>query len=109
MGFKGCGKASRCSAPGPTELQGSSSALAMTIHGRRMRQAGKTGSVHFVKLLKDYYEEGGTGTEKEWDPSPWIQDDDESPERYEQRLEVGRIYLEYCAGGDLDRYNKDNL
>jgi len=83
--------------------------LDLMQEARMLRQVGKTGSVHFVKLLKDYYEEGGTGTEKYFDPSPWIQGDGESPKRYEQRLEVGRIYLEYCSGGDLNRYNKDNL
>jgi hypothetical protein len=75
---------------------------------RLLRQVGKAGSIHFVKLLKEYYEEGGTGTRKEWDNSPYIKAEDDM-ETYEKELEVARIYLDYCEGGDLNRYRKDNF
>lgn len=68
--------------------------------GRTLQQLGKSGSIHIVKLLKAFYEEGGTGTGRRNDPSPFRLRKDGSPE-YQRHLELCRLYLEYCEGGDM--------
>jgi len=75
---------------------------------RTLQQLGKSGSVHIVKLLKAFYEEGGTGTGRRYDPSPFrVRSDGSSV--YEKRMEVCRLYLEYCERGDMWKYSKQHF
>lgn len=52
---------------------------------------------HIVKLLKPCYREGGSGTSTA-DPHPFRDDG-----QYDPRLQVAKMYLEYCERGELGR------
>lgn len=67
---------------------------------RLLRNLGASGSPHIVKLYKSYHREGGTGTSTKFDPHPYTSEPGLG-DTYTEEREVSRIYLEFCARGDL--------
>lgn len=65
-----------------------------TLMERIMKYTG--GTDHVVKLYKACYTSPGSGT-SDVDPNPF----DPITGAYDGALDVARIYLEYCPGGDL--------
>lgn len=72
----------------------------LRTESRLMKQLGVSRSPHIIKLYKSYHEAAGTGTSDQFDPSPY----NNVPNgglTYSPHREVSRIYMEYCAKGDM--------
>ncbi|KAE8451470.1 hypothetical protein EG329_003543 [Mollisiaceae sp. DMI_Dod_QoI] len=68
-------------------------ASALERESKMLHLTSSTGTDHVVKLYKDCYRAGGTGTFVD-DPLPYRSGS------YREDLEVVRIYMEYAPGGD---------
>jgi len=74
----------------------------MGWESRFLKALATTESNHFVKLYKANHHVGGSGTSRKFDPIPFHRNGN----WYEPRLEVNRLYLEFCENGDLQAYNE---
>lgn len=92
-------------AAGPTEVvvkqvphpQGSLLEVESKLLRRmQLNSAGSGGSEHIVKLYKECFYDPGSGTNEDYDPNP-----NELLAPLNHFLDVARIYLEFCSGGDL--------
>jgi hypothetical protein len=68
---------------------------------RFLKVLATTESDHFVKLYKANHHMGRCGTSRVFDRIPFNRHD-----KYDRRIEVNRLHLEYCANGDLSSYDE---
>ncbi|CAG8983428.1 hypothetical protein HYALB_00000597 [Hymenoscyphus albidus] len=77
---------------------------ALRSESMKLIQLSAAGAEHVVKIYKSFHRAAGTGADKDWDPSPWVTQEDGS-QLLDSKKMVGRIYLEYAEGGDLAHAN----
>ncbi|CAG8958025.1 hypothetical protein HYFRA_00000369 [Hymenoscyphus fraxineus] len=77
---------------------------ALRSESMKLTQLSAAGAEHVVKIYKSFHRAAGTGADKDWDPSPWVTQEDGSQLLDSEKM-VGRIYLEYAEGGDLAHAN----
>ncbi|KAL2075900.1 hypothetical protein VTL71DRAFT_843 [Oculimacula yallundae] len=87
-----------CKQAGPNDIS------SLINESQMLVALGKTGSTHVVKMLKSIFFTAGTGVHPEWDPSAYSLKPDQIHYKYHPKLEVGKIYLEYCEEGDFGSY-----
>ena len=80
-----------------------SDANSLRWESKLLSEIRSTGTNHVVKIYKAFHQDGGTGTSEDRDPLPY-----DSQGNYSGRMNVSRIYLEYCENGTLDKAIADH-